>query len=96
VYYFYNILRKIELPENIQSDLIQYHYVHSRTPLTIVSYDIYKDIKSWWILLLLNKDLIPDLFWVNGGTQLKYLTEAGRILIYSEITKQVNFYGQHY
>ena len=95
-FYFYNILRKIELPENIQSDLTLHHYVKARTPLTTVSYNIYGDIESWWIIYLLNKKSIPDLFWVDGGTQLKYLTDTGLALIYNEITRQIHFYGRHY
>jgi len=95
-FYFYNILKKIELPTDISSDILQHYYVESRTALPLLSYRIYNDLKSWWILFLLNKEKIVDLFWVNGGTQLKYLTEAGRLLVHNELTKQIELYGRHY
>jgi hypothetical protein len=92
----YNILKKLDFPE-LDSSVIEYHDVLSRTPLTTVSYRIYGDIKSWWIIYLLNKDKFngPP-FWVEGGTRLKFIKNELRVLIYSDITQNTIFSGRHF
>lgn len=95
-FYFYNILKKIEFPE-LSPDVIEYYVVNTKTPMTTVSYDIYGDIKSWWIIYLLNKELFDGPpFWVEGGTQLKYIRDDLRALIYFDITENTVFGGRHY
>jgi hypothetical protein len=95
-FYVFNILNRLDFPE-IDSQYIEFHEVRTRTALTIVSYQIYKDIKSWWILYLLNKDKFKGApFYVNGGTQLKYITDAFRSAIYDDITQSTIFGGRHY
>lgn len=92
----YNILNRIDFPE-LDSQYIQYYTVETRTALTIVSYKIYDDIKSWWILYLLNKDKFDGApFYVNGGTQLKYIKDSFRTAIYQDVTKSTIYGGRHY
>jgi len=95
-FYFYNILNKIDFPE-IDGQYIEYYDVQTKMALTIASYNIYGDIKSWWILYLLNKDKFEGApFYVNGGTQLKYITDSLRTAIYQDITQSTIFSGRHY
>jgi hypothetical protein len=95
-FYTYNILKKIEFP-NIGDKFLEYYDVKSKTPLTTLSYNIYGDIKSWWILYLLNKDKFPDIpFYVNGGSSIKYISKYYRNAIYSDISKSTIFKGRHY
>lgn len=95
-FFFYNILKKIEFPV-IDSQYIRYYNVKTRMPMTTISYNIYGDIKSWWILYLLNKDKFTGApFYVEGGVQLAYITDALRGLIYSDITQGTIFGGRHY
>jgi len=95
-FYTYNILRRIDFPE-IDSQYIQYYNVESRLALTILSYKIYEDIASWWILYLLNKDkFVGAPFYVEGGTQIKYITDAFRTAIYSDITNATIYDGRHF
>jgi hypothetical protein len=92
----YNILKKIDFPE-LDSSVIEYHDVLTRTPMTTVSYDVYGDIRSWWIIYLLNKDKFTGPpFWVEGGTQLKYIKSALRSSIYLDITQNTIFAGRHF
>ena len=93
---FYNILKKIELPKKINHNLLLQYKVQTKTPLTTISYQLYDDIESWWIIYLLNKNKIPDLFWVNGGTILNYLTTEGVGLIFNAITRQIEYDGRHF
>lgn len=95
-FYVYNILKKIEFPE-IDSQYIQYYEVQTKMPLTLLSYNIYNDIKSWWILYILNKDVFDGApFYVNGGTQIKYIVDDLRTAIYTDITQDTIFGGRHY
>jgi hypothetical protein len=49
-FYFYNILNKIEFPDNIEPSLLDTHIVQSRVPLTTLSHTLYGDIDSWWMI----------------------------------------------
>lgn len=90
-FYFYNLLNKMELPTNIDSNLLDTHIVKSRQALTITSFDIYGDIFSWWIIYLLNKDVIGNSFFAQGGQQLTYILPSKRGLIYQQITDATIF-----
>ncbi len=95
-FYTYNILNKIEFPE-IDSDYIQFYTPPSKMALTILSYNIYGDIDSWWILYLLNKDkFVGAPFYVEGGQQIKYISDELRTYIYQDITNETSFGGRHY
>jgi len=95
-FYVYNILNKIEFPD-IASQYIQYYDVQQKTALTILSYQIYEDMKSWWILYLLNKDkFVGAPFYVEPGTQIKYIVDSVRTAIYNDITNSTVYGGRHY
>jgi len=95
-FYVYNTLKKIDFPE-IDSQYIQYYNVNTRIPLTLLSYRIYEDIQSWWILYSLNKDkFIGAPFYVEGGTQIKYIIDGVRTAIYSDITQSTVYDNRHY
>ena len=85
-FYFYNILNKMEFPDNIDSSLLDTHIVNSKQALTTTSYDIYGDIRSWWIIYLLNKETIGNSFFAEGGQQLTYIIPSKRGLIYQQMT----------
>ena len=42
-FYFYNILNKIEFPDNIEPKLLDTYIVKGREPLTTTSYNLYGD-----------------------------------------------------
>lgn len=95
-FFTYNILKKIEFPE-IDGQYLSYEDVLNDTPLSILSYKIYNDMKSWWILYLLNKDkFVGAPFLVSGGTQIKYLNDSIRTSIYFDITNSTVYGGRHY
>jgi hypothetical protein len=95
-FYTYNILKTIEFPE-IDSQYVEFYIPSKKMALSILSYRIYGDMKSWWILYLLNKDkFVGAPFFVNGGTQIKYIKDPIRTLIYDDITNSTIFGGRHY
>jgi hypothetical protein len=95
-FYSYNILKKIDFPE-IDSQYLDFYTPQSKVALSILSYQIYGDMKSWWILYLLNKDkFVGAPFYLNGGIQVKYIKDPIRTLIYDDITNSTVFGGRHY
>lgn len=95
-FYSYNILKKIEFPE-IDSIYLEFYTPQSKVALSILSHQIYGDMKSWWILYLLNKDkFIGAPFYLDGGTEIKYIKDPVRTLIYDDITNSTIFGGRHY
>ena len=95
-FYFYNILNKIEFPDNIDPDLLDTHIVKSREPLTTTSHTLYGDIDSWWMIYLLNKPLLKNKFYAEGGMQLKFIRKNKRGLIYQQITDTTVFSNRHF
>lgn len=95
-FYHYNILKKIEFPK-IDDSFLSYYDVLSRIPMTTLSYQIYGDIKSWWILYLLNKENFDGPpFYVEGGSSIKYINDSLRSVIYDDITQSTVFGGRHF
>jgi hypothetical protein len=95
-FYYYNILSKIDLSD-IDSEFLDYYSVKSKSPMTIISYNIYGDMNLWWLLYLLNKNLFDGApFWINGGVQLKYLKPEYLPSLYYDITKNTILGGRHF
>ena len=95
-FYFYNILNKLEFPPNIQSTLLSSYHVKSREPFTAISYKLYGDIESWWLVWYLNKDQLHRQFYAEGGLELKYLLPPGRDIIYRQITQYTTVGNRHF
>ena len=95
-FYTYNILKRVDFPE-IDSQYVGFYTPPNKMALSILSYNIYQDIKSWWILYLLNKDKFTGApFYIDGGVQVKYILDPIRTLIYQDITRSTIFGGRHY
>jgi hypothetical protein len=95
-FYTYNILKKIEFP-TLGKQFLEFYNVQAKTPLTTLSYRIYGDIKSWWIIYLLNKDKFNSApFYVDGGTEISYIPVVYTTAVYTDITNSTIFRGRHY
>ncbi len=95
-FFTYNILKKIDFPE-IDGKFTEFYIPLSRTALSILSYKIYGDMDSWWIIYLLNKDKFDGApFFVEGGVQVKFITDSLRTAIYTDITNDTIFGGRHF
>jgi len=94
---FYNILKSIEIPDYVDSEYVEYYTTKGNTPWTIVSYNIYRDIKLWWLLCLMNKSILDEnRFVIKGGTQIRYLSPNILGLVYNQITNITVYNGRHY
>jgi len=95
-FYFYNILNKIEFPKNLDSDFFDLHTVNGRLPLTTVSHQLYNTMHNWWILYLINLDVLRNKFYVDGGVQLKFIKPPYLGVIFREITNSTVFGNRHF
>jgi hypothetical protein len=71
-YYFYNIIKKISFPDDIDQDLYTIERPIRTMPYTALSYDFYKTIDLWWLICLVNKISNP-LSLIEPGTELKII-----------------------
>ena len=92
------MLRKISLPDELDADTVSYYNVKTDMPLTTISYEIYKDMRLWWLVFFLNEETVLDngLFVIAGGTQLKYMRSEYLPTILSQINQITRYNGRHY
>tara|TARA_Y100000401_G_scaffold5434_1_gene3716 strand:- start:141 stop:506 length:366 start_codon:yes stop_codon:yes gene_type:complete len=87
-YFFYNIIKKISLPDDIQEEVFFNIRVNARKPWTALSHDVYGTQDLWWLICIVNKVYNP----INNP-------EPGRIykvikpdlidIVLAEITRQL-------
>lgn len=53
-YYFYNILKKIEIPKDINNQVFDVILFPPNTPFTSLSYAIYGTTYLWWLICVVN------------------------------------------
>jgi len=53
--YFYNLIQSIFLPDQLDKRALFYITVQQQQPWTTISYNVYKTIELWWLILLTNK-----------------------------------------
>ena len=58
-YYFYNILKNINFPNDLDINLYYTRYINFDLPLKIISYNIYGTTELWWLILVVNHILNP-------------------------------------
>lgn len=71
-YYFYNILKKIIIPDNIDSRLFYEVIITDNIPYTTLSYKYYNTQDLWWLICLVNKITNP-INNITPGAKLKIL-----------------------
>ena len=80
--YYYNILNKVTIPDNIDKNVYYTIVVNEKIPWTTVSYTAYGTIDLWWLIVILNK--IKDPTQVPSGT-IKILKPEYVRLVISDI-----------
>lgn len=73
--YFYNVLRKVNLPEELDSRYYSEYIVEPGDTWTLLAYNLYDDVKLWWIICLANSIQNP-LEFPEVGTKLRLLTSS--------------------
>lgn len=57
--YFYNIIQSVFLPDELDKRALFYVTVQKQQPWTTISYNVYRTIELWWLILLTNKIYNP-------------------------------------
>jgi len=58
-FFFYNIIKKISIPEDIQSDIYYEIRINSNKPWTTLANEIYGTQDLWWLICLVNQIYNP-------------------------------------
>ena len=54
-YYFYNILSKVSISDDLDDSVFDYIKIETKMPLTDISFRVYKTQYLWWLILIINK-----------------------------------------
>lgn len=73
--YFYNLIRKINIPDDIGSQHYRIYTVLEGDTWTLLAHRFFGDVKLWWIICLANGIQNPLLF-PEAGTNLKIFTNS--------------------
>lgn len=52
--YFYNILRKVNIPKDISSEYYNDYIVRPGDTWTLIAHSYYNDVKLWWLICIAN------------------------------------------
>jgi hypothetical protein len=64
-FYFYNIIKNIKMPDNINDSVFDLMTLQSNIPLTTLSYQIYGTTYLWWLICIMNN--IQNPFDINNS-----------------------------
>lgn len=59
-FYFYNILKKVTIPDDINNEYFFTYVLQSNIPLTTLSYQAYGTTYLWWLICIVNKIQNPN------------------------------------
>jgi len=58
-FFFYNIIKKISIPDDLHSDIYFEYRINSKKPWTTLSSEVYGTQELWWLICLVNKVYNP-------------------------------------
>lgn len=59
-FYFYNILKKIILPKDINNDYFFTYNIQKNIPFTTLSFQAYNTTQLWWLICIVNNIKYPQ------------------------------------
>ena len=68
---YYNILKKIKLPDDVDDNLFNTVAYNNALPITTLSYRIYGTTYLWWLIMVVNNITNPAK--IAGGTRIKFI-----------------------
>ena len=70
-FFYYNILKKIKLPDDVDDNLFNTVAYNNALPITTLSYRIYGTTYLWWLIMVVNNITNPAK--IAGGTRIKFI-----------------------
>lgn len=87
-YYYYNISKKIEIPESLDKTIIGTLSLDRNLPWTTLSYKLYGTQFLWWLIFLLNKP--ENIFYAEAGSEIKYVISDYINIVLQSISQQIS------
>lgn len=87
-FFFYNILKTVNFPKNMNDSYYFNHKIKTHTPYTTLSYKFYNTIKLWWLIAIANNINNPVQF-IKPGSTLKIIKPDVVPLILTAIKDQL-------
>jgi hypothetical protein len=87
-YYFYNILNKINIPQQLNEEILGTIKLNTRLPWTTLSYKIYTTQYLWWLVFILNKP--ENIFFAEAGIEYKYVLPEYLGAVLENIQSQIS------
>lgn len=87
-YYYYNILKKVIIPEQIDNSVVGTFDLNRDLPWTTLSFMLYGTQYLWWLIFLINKP--ENIFYAKAGIEIKYILPQFIENILNNISKQVS------
>ena len=73
-FYFYNVLKKIKLPDTMNERLFDTVKFTDQMPITTLSFRIYGTTHLWWIIMIVNN--ISNPAEIESGKEIRYIKKA--------------------
>tara|TARA_R110000803_G_scaffold85393_1_gene151747 strand:+ start:360 stop:722 length:363 start_codon:yes stop_codon:yes gene_type:complete len=86
-FYFYNILKKIKLPEDINEEIFDFVKYPAAMPLTTLSFRVYGTTQLWWLILIVNGISNPQA--IPSGVKIRIVKKAYLKTVLESIKQQL-------
>tara|TARA_Y100000310_G_C20676403_1_gene813329 strand:+ start:189 stop:557 length:369 start_codon:yes stop_codon:yes gene_type:complete len=87
-FYGYNILKTVQIPQDIDHDFIEYIRIDGKMAWVTISNNVYGTIQLWWLICVTNKILNPVLN-PSPGTIIKVIKPEYVADVITSITQSV-------
>lgn len=86
-FFYYNILKKIKLPDDINEDIFEFVKYTTALPLTTLSYRIYGTTYLWWLIMIVNNINNPQK--IESGTKIRFIKKPFLKIVLQSIKDQL-------
>ena len=87
-FYFYNIIKGIQAPDNINNQIFDLITLNTNTPWTTLSYNIYGTTYLWWLICIINNIQNP-FDTTNNGKSIKIIKKQYIKFVLDSIKQQL-------
>ena len=87
-FFYYNLMNSVYFPDNIPTAAYYTITLNKRLPWTAISYNEYRTIELWWLIVLANKIFNP-VYYPGPGSVLKIIKPEFVKIILNDIMSQI-------
>jgi len=85
--FYYNILKKIKIPNDINENIFDFVTYPEAMPLTTLSYRIYGTTYLWWLIMIVNN--IKNPIKIESGRKIRIVKKAFLKVLLNSIKQQL-------